>query len=114
MNGEVIKNALSNWLSPAGVLVLFGGIVWGIQLNIAVVENAKAISKLTKAVEVEEAINVAQNETLARTAVILDNITERLRAAEGHVVEHDRDAEQWKRRIIRNESILERMRNGKE
>lgn len=79
------------------------------QLNAAVLSLTDAVGRYSSELERAQEINANQTVALARTAEILSEVQRRLVKAEEHVVEHDRDAEQWKRKILKNEAMIERV-----
>jgi len=95
------------WLSPAGVLVVIGGIVWGIQLNIGyvmlaekVAANTVSIKAISKSLEVTAINN-------ATTSIILEAMREDIKHSSDHITKHDSESGVWKERIIKLEE-----RNG--
>jgi cell division protein FtsL len=95
------------WITPSSLMILIGAIIWGVQLNAAVLDLAREISKLEQRVAQNTTINVAQNESLIKLGTIVDGIEKRIQKAEHHVIEHERDSEIWKRRIQANEARLQ-------
>lgn len=64
------------WVNPTTAMVLFGAIVWGIQLNFSVLQNSKEIGYLgasqSKIIQLQQDM-VVQN---TKTALILERVTE--------------------------------------
>lgn len=64
------------WVNPTTIMVLFGAIVWGVQLNFSVLQNTKEIGYLgssqQKILQIQQDM-VVQN---TKTAVILERITQ--------------------------------------
>ena len=104
-----MNELLEKWISPAGILVLFGGVVWGVQLNVATMNLTKQMSGLSgKTDELShEMSEIAQNNV--RTSMILSALTKDIDRALEHTEEHERDSEDWKRRIMLNEQRLKDM-----
>lgn len=72
----------NKWVSPTTVVALMGGIVWGVQLNFAVVSHTAAIGELKGRQIENEAIDHEQNEQLARIAIILEQLEKRINRLE--------------------------------
>jgi len=100
---------LERWISPAGVLLLMGGIVWGVQLNVAVMQLTEAVSADKANMQTLSAQIQSISTTQARTAVILQHLEKTIEATDKHVAEHERESSTWKQRIIRLE---EGVKNG--
>lgn len=105
MTSEALKLWLTRWLTPEVFLLLLGGIVWGVQLNIGFVKLTEAVSQLA-------AENQKQNALMAETTLVLKEITlmhAELRRDFEEEKERDEDhrsnAEQWKRRIALLEQL---------
>ncbi len=93
---EGTKNFVDKWTTPAGFLLIFGAIVWGVQLNFIVLKLTESQTKVDLKTEVlEEHVHVLSVQS-AETAVILTNTT--------------RDLAEIKTRIQRNEGWI---RDGK-
>lgn len=66
------------WINPSSVLALLGGVVWGVQLNFAVLANSENIGHLRASTQKVQTTDQRQNEQLARISVILENIERRV------------------------------------
>ena len=93
----------SKWITPATLVIMFGAIVWGIQLNVAVMQNAKAIAALTTTLEGVKEKQAEHDLAWARAVVIQDQLLERLAINTETLNAHLGEAEDWKRRILMNE-----------
>jgi ribosomal protein S15P/S13E len=104
-----MHDLLEKWASPAGVLIMFGGVVWGVQLNIATMNLTKELSAIDGRTNElsKELVEVSKN--TIRTSVILNSISKEVDNAMNHVESHKEDAEDWKRRILINEQRLKDM-----
>lgn len=109
MNTEAIPRFLDKWITPTTLLAILGGIVWGVQLNAAVLSLTDAVGRYSNELDRAQEINATQTVALARTAEILAQVQKRLDKAETHVIEHEKDAEIWKRKIMSNEAALDRL-----
>lgn len=99
---------IEQWSGPAGFLVLFGAIVWGIQLNMAVLgltkgemAIAKELSEMTKAAHLS-------SENMIKVSVLLESLTERVEQNSSAIAKHNEEAEAWKRKISVIEDRSER------
>ena len=90
---------LKSWLAPSGVVALIGLIIWLVQLNFHALQSTEKNGQqdilqqeiLTKQVE------VSQN--LIEATLILDLLTEEVRAMRAKVDQHQIDSEKWKEKI---------------
>jgi len=97
-----MPNWLTQFISPAGILLLFGGVVWGVQLNIAVMSLTGTVKQ--QEIRIKE-ISKQDQETIQmmiKTTAILDNLTRRFEKVENVLETH----EGWKHRIIRLEENM--------
>ena len=105
--GFRMSQMLSAWASPAGVLLLLGGIVWGVQLNVATMRLSQDYSQIA-AVQAKQGAEINEvSRNLLRATLLLQGMEMRVNEAVQTVKEHNVESEDWKRRI----SILEA--NGK-
>ena len=95
------------WVNPTTVLALIGGIVWGIQLNMAVVDHTGKIGAINGRLDAHQLLLQEQATTMAKTAVILQNIQDKLVNVAEDVSEHKADSGEWKQRIKVNETKIE-------
>ena len=104
-----IHTILEKWISPAGALLLLGGVTWGVQLNVAVLNLAKqAAVEQARAQELSTTIDdVVKNQT--KLTLILENLTDEIDEVALHSEGHTKEANGWKHRIVRLE---ERLKNG--
>lgn len=70
------------WINPSSMIALFGGVVWGVQLNFAVLANSDNIGQLRGRTQKVEITDQKQNTQLARISVILENIEWRMNRLE--------------------------------
>ena len=96
----------SKWITPATLLIMFGAVVWGIQLNVAVVANAKAVGAVTASQKDLQAKQAEHDLAWARAVVIQEQLLERLATNEESLDNHLIEAEQWKRKILQNETRI--------
>lgn len=68
----------NKWVTPTSVLALLGGVVWGVQLNYAVVSHTEALGQLKGRMQNNEQLDYEQNEQLARIAIILEQLEKRI------------------------------------
>jgi len=107
------------WINPTTVMVLFGAIVWGIQLNFAVLQNTKDIGQVAgtqqKIVEIQQTI---QQNTI-RLSVLIEEMqkhqernTQLLERTNKYVIDREREAAGWNKRIEGNEQDIKDLRQG--
>lgn len=88
--GVRLPSWYEKWINPTTILALLGGIVWGVQLNFAVISNTNNIGTLQSILEKKDSGYHAQNQQLARVAIILENIERRVGTLEGLVIRDNR------------------------
>lgn len=105
---------LDKWIAPTGIMVLVGGIVWGIQLNVAVLNLTKDSAEQQQQLTEVTAMLSSIAKTQATSSYIMDRMEHDLEETKDQAEHHDREANNWKHRIIRLEEKLgiENMRNG--
>lgn len=78
------------WFNPTTVMAIFGAIVWGIQLNFAVLQNTKDLGEAEalnqKMVSVVQSISDQQ----VRLAVTQEQLVSRLQRLEDRVHKYDK------------------------
>ena len=98
---------LDNFLSPAGILLLIGGITWGIQLNVT---SARLLTitaeNSTKINDMKDVIDKLAETQLTQTFIVED-MQEDHKEIKRMVIDHDKEAEKWKHKIIRCEDKIE-------
>ncbi|WP_372743278.1 hypothetical protein [Neptunomonas sp.] len=103
MTMDAFNQWIDKWIRPTTVMIVVGAIVWGVQLNIVTLNHAELIS--AQNIRIAKMV-AAQHQTeieLTRTAVLLDQIAQRLQETAEIVAIHNKEAEEWKRRIMLNE-----------
>jgi len=80
------------WVTPASLMVLFGAVVWGVQLNLITLQSVERIAalseesiELSRKVAALEAQRYEISALLASTADTLDKITARIERNEGFI-----------------------------
>jgi 5-bromo-4-chloroindolyl phosphate hydrolysis protein len=97
---------LDNWISPAGFMIVVGAIIWGIQLNIAVISHTERLAEIKTAAAEHELRDLEWGKTLGQTVILLNELEKRVSANTRHAEDHEREAADWKYRIIDIESKL--------
>jgi hypothetical protein len=113
VNAEPMRSWLDKWVTPTTVLALIGAIIWGIQLNAAVIGQVAAIARLDTRITAQNAISHDHSEQLIKLASIIDGMERRIESNTAHRVEHERDAQGWKHRIVTNEEKLRHIESEK-
>lgn len=103
---------VEKWITPVTLSCIVGGIIWGVQINIGVLNLTKAVT--AQQIDFHELqIEHRQYElSIAKTAIIQESMLKQLSALQKAVAEHEREANRWKQRIIRNDEAIRR--NGGE
>jgi len=72
------------WLTPTSLLVLLGGVTWGVQLNLAVGHLTEEVAEIQTVADATD--NEVENlsDQILRTSLILERIESRLDKVEGH------------------------------
>lgn len=95
------------WVNPTTVLSLIGGIVWGIQLNMAVVDHSAQIGAINGRLDAHQQLLSEQAQALARSSVILEGIEIRMREYNESMNTHFRSANEIHRQVVANTTRLE-------
>lgn len=94
------------WVNPTTVIALIGGIIWGVQLNMAVLQHSSDIGVVKQSnKEIEQMVKVHDN-NMVRVSTLLDGVAQRIDRKETQFDEHLKDAEEWKRKILINERAI--------
>lgn len=72
------EGLLAKWLSPTALVTVLAGVVWGVQLNFAVAELTKEVTKAHIAAEKMEIRVDEMAHTLLRVSVILERVEKRM------------------------------------
>lgn len=97
------------WINPTTMLAVLGGIVWGIQLNFAVITQTSDIAKLEELSDARQVVNTQQNTQLTRISVILGQVVDKLDGVEDYDDEHEKESHSWKRKIELNTHRLDQI-----
>ena len=106
---DSFKLFVDKWITPVTLSCIVGGIIWGVQINIGVLNLTKAVA----AQQIE--YNSIRHEhrkyelSIARTAIIQEEMLKQLDIAKAAIATHERESAKWKQRIIRNDEAI---RNG--
>jgi len=106
--GENTQKMLIAIISTVVSMLALGVIVWGIQLNVGYSVMKGVVAANSEQIKLNTDINREQSILINRTTLLQESLMERMKAAEQHVEEHEKSADDWKRRILLNE---ERIRN---
>ena len=97
------ETLIQKWLAPAGIMVFIGGIVWGIQLNISVMQLTQAHGEQRGQLKEIAAMLSSISKTQETTAYIISRIEADFKALDEEVERQRISAEEWNRKIIRLE-----------
>lgn len=96
-------------MNPTTVLALIGGIVWGIQLNMAVVDHTGRIGAINGRLDAHQLLLQEQSTNMARTSVILSNIEERISDVQNDVHNIIEKTNRTSQRVTENATKLQTM-----
>ena len=106
-------DVLAEWATPAGITIVIGGIIWAIQLNVATMNNSKAIGKLHGSIERIDKENQLQGTQLTRAVIILDALEAKLERLEANIHEHEQESNRWRQRVAVIEEKLNHIEGGR-
>lgn len=108
---QVVIEILKSWATPSAVLIFIGAITWGVQLNFGLVLAQREIAELkTKATEIERTINtdhMVMRADIQRLTLIQNNTLAKVAEGLKHIDDHNKEAEQWIRKILQNTGRIE-------
>lgn len=73
------ESFINTWFTPTTMMAVLGGIIWGVQLNYAVIQQHSDISALKEVISEQVRVNTEQTLQLSRIAILIDVIEERQR-----------------------------------
>jgi hypothetical protein len=94
------------WVNPTTVLAMIGGVVWGIQLNMAVIDHTQKIGKIANTLAQQQTLLQTQSNSLARVTVILDTMERRITGTEAAIKTDAVEVGQIKGMIISNQERI--------
>ena len=97
MQGSTLNQIIQKWSGPTGVVVLFGAIIWGVQLNLATLSLVEEVTIMRQQhEELKDEVNGLSSQVLRMTAVLDSAI---------------RTQDALERRMTRNESWISENRD---
>jgi hypothetical protein len=100
---SVLQAIAEKWATPSMLMIVVGGIIWGVQLNLLAVQQAR-ISENQKDQIIE--IRKAQHQVVisqAENAIIVNEMAKQIQENTRNILDHNKEAEKWKRKILLNE-----------
>ena len=98
------RRAWDTLVSPGMIIFIlssiFGGVVWGVQVNGWALDNRERIGRL-------EATQSDQAQLLQKTALLLDALTDKVSEMKETERVHLREAESWRQKILLNEQRID-------
>ena len=73
-----IDALIQRWLTPTSLAILFGAIVWGIQLNFVALHNAEELSVLKEAIQTIQDVDQRVLTAQARNTVVQQHLLDRM------------------------------------
>ncbi len=98
---------IKDWVSPTGFVIVIGGIIWAIQLNVGFVQLTSTQAKILERQELHILEDQEHARQLNRVVLLLDVLERRLADTEKDVKQHNRDAEGWKQKILLMEQKID-------
>ena len=98
---------LQEWTKPAGLMILLGGIVWGVQLNYGLITALATNDKqdLIQQEILSKQVTVSNN--VQQSTILLNLLMVEMKALRDKVDSHQMEAEMWKERIRQNGDDIE-------
>jgi len=96
-------NIIMQWGGPLLVAfgtIILGAIVWGIQLNYAVLKHTGNITSLQKQISDHETESSAHYLQIAKTALILDELEKRMGNLDKEFSTYKEKSENWRHRVV--------------
>lgn len=110
---DILRSLAQDWLGPAGITVIFtciaGGIIWGVQINAALVAIKESLGRLTKSEEHHETDIRSNSDNILTATLLLKQLEDAQKQLADDFQEHVREAEGWKAKI---EVLDERTKNS--
>ena len=106
MSVDSFNNFIDKWITPATIMVAIGAIIWGVQLNIATLQQGERIGVHDKAIDRLQKQQYQLENQMVRVSTLLDSTAKRLEVMEERAREHEREVKQMERQIIRNYETL--------
>lgn len=69
---------MERWLTPAALMIVVGGIAWGVQLNVAVQVLTRDVASVTTMTEREEKRVDRLSENMLKATLILEQMEKRM------------------------------------
>ena len=86
---QTLKMIIDKWSGPAGIMVIFCAIVWGVQLNVGMLRIVEEIGQLKEA-DIRHQIEQTQlSNDITRAAAILDSVANQLDALEERMTRNE-------------------------
>lgn len=118
MTRDTFRRFLDQWVQP-GIIIsmatcIFGGIVWGVQLNSRQAQNIEMLGELRALVTLNSQQIASQTILVERQLILLEKLDENVTHDRNLLDDHLREAEVWKQKIHGNGiriDIMERQNN---
>ena len=109
---DSFKLFVEKWITPVTLSCIVGGVIWGVQINIGVINLTKAVTAQQVDFNELKLEHRKYELSIARTSIIQEGMLKQLSSLQKAVAEHERESAKWKQRIIRNDEAIRR--NGGE
>ena len=102
----------SKWATPAGLTIMFGAIVWGVQLNFAIINLTDKLGEIDAEADVSQRTQRDIAATVLKATLMMDEMEKDVLAVVKHVNDHNKESAEWKQRILILEERLRRANMG--
>lgn len=105
------SSILTHWAGPllaALGTIIAGAIIWGIQLNYAVLKHTASIGRLQKQITDHQNESGAHYLQIAKTALLLDELEKRMHDLSEDIKVDKEKQENWRHRVVALEARIDR------
>lgn len=95
----MLSKFAEQWTTPTGIMIIFGCVVWGVQLNMAVMSLNERVTAASTRTGANESALVVVSQNNLKTALIIEHLQTEVAEVVEKSEEHSKEAEEWKRRI---------------
>jgi hypothetical protein len=96
----VLQELIQAWATPAGLLLLLGGITWGVQLNVSIMNLTNKVSNLAGKTDKMSTELMESTRNNLRVSMLLTQLEKDAEKALRHAEEHEKDSAEWRQRIV--------------
>jgi len=97
------------WINPTTVFALIGGIIWGVQLNMAVLNHSEDISKLDKRAIALETMAANLDRSATKTSAVMNQILVQLEDIKTTLRRNEESNQIYKTDVLINKERLRKI-----